>query len=508
MNESDPTGVTALDSQARTALAAQPSGPESLRMRARDAALHEPARAERLLGEAITLAPGFIAAHADLAALLCGLGRSDEALTQLDHAAASYPDEIWPLSLKAAVLSTERRAEEALAAHEAVMARAPHAAVPRLNYAHALKTLGRTQEAVACYRKALELDPANGSAWWGLADLRTVPLLPADVAAMQGALRGNPRDLTQQAHLHYALGKGLGDLGNYELSFQHYQEANRLRGQLAPHDPEATRELVDRFVTLLTPDRLGRHATSACDANDAIFIIGMPRTGSTLVEQILASHPLVEGTGELFELQAIADRFAPGGLAEASLPAALDRLSDADLREIGETYLGSTRKYRASGRPFFTDKMPFNWRLAPLIHLALPNAKIIDVRRNPLACCFSSFTTYFNRETGFPSDLMDLGRYYRDYARLIEHMNASLPGRIFRLDYERLVEDLEGEVARLLAYLGLPPHPGCLRFHETQRAVYTPSSQQVRSPINRKGLDHWRNYEPWLRELKDSIGGI
>lgn len=503
MNESSPPDLAAIEKKALAALAKQPNNAEALRLLASVLATGSaPQEAERLLRKAIALAPNFIIAYADLASLLCRLERADDAITLLDDAAATQPDEIWPLSIKAAVFSAERRAEDALAAHRAVVARAPHATVPWTNYAHALKAVGALEEAVTAYRKAIELDPANGSSWWGLANLRTVRFEAKDVAAMQKALAGNARDPLQQVHLHFGLGKGLGDLGHYEPSFRHYEEANRLRGRLVPYDAGSTTALVDGFVSLLTPELLSRRQTLEC-GKDAIFILGMPRSGSTLVEQILASHPMVEGAGELFDLRNVADHITPSGVAKATLPAALTGLSADDLKAIGERYLHVSRRHRKTDRPFFTDKMPSNWQLTPLIHLALPNAKIIDVRRDPLACCFSSFTTYFNLETSFPANLKDLGRYYRDYTRLMAHMDAALPGRIYRIRHEQVVEDLEGEVRRLLDFLELPFHPACLRFHETERAIYTPSAQQVRSPINRDGLDRWRNYEMWLKPLTE-----
>jgi hypothetical protein len=226
----------------------------------------------------------------------------------------------------------------------------------------------------------------------------------------------------------------------------------------------------------------------------------MPRSGSTLVEQILSSHPMVEGAGELSQLGEIVDRIG------TPWPQALPELGADALRALGQDYLAATRRFRRTDRPFFTDKMPSNWRYVGLIQLILPNAKIVDVRRHPLACGFSCFATYFSRDTAFPTSLDDLARYYRGYARMMDHLDAVLPGRIHRVQYERLVEDLEGETRRLLAYLDLPFHEACLRFHENPRAVHTPSAQQVRRPINRDGLGRWRDYEPWLAPLKDELG--
>ena len=451
-----------------------------------------------LLRRAIALDPKFVLAYADLASLLCRLERADEAISLLDEAIENHPHEVWPFSIKAAVLSTERRAEEALLAHEAVVARAPNVTVPWINYAHALKTVGRTEQAVAAYRKSLEFDSSNGSAWWGLANLRTVRLGAGDVAVMQQALKSGTRDPLQQVQLQFALGKALGDLGDYEQSFRHYEEANRLRGTVVPYDPTRTSEFVQQCEAVFTSEFYASRNSQGCDADDVIFIVGMPRSGSTLVEQILASHPMIEGAGELFELRNLADTIARKSSKSASLPDAIVQLNTNDPRFLGESYLRSSRRHRHTDRPFFTDKMPANWQLVPFIHLILPNAKIIDVRRPLPPCCLSSFATYFNGQTSFPTKLKDLAGYYGDYVRLMSHMDAVLPGRVHRVDYENLVEDVETETRRLLAYLGLPFDPACLHFDKNPRAVHTPSAQQVREPINRDGLDRWRNYEPWL----------
>lgn len=462
---------------------------------------------EAALRQAIAREPGNIQAYADLASLLFRLERPDEAMALLEDTIADYPREIWPHSLKAAVLMTERRADEALRAHAEVLDRAHHATVPWMNYGYALKTVGRTEEAVDAYRKSVAIDPGNGIAWWGLANLRTVRLGTEDVALMEQALQkrtlqNEGSHPLQYIQLHFALGKALGDLGHYERSFRHYEEANRLRGELAPYDAQAMHDFVRSAETLFTPDFFAQRSEYGHDADSIIFIVGMPRSGSTLVEQILASHPLIEGGGELFELQEIAEHIQQTSTRKASLIEAISELSPDELHTLGARYLASVRRHRRTDRPFFTDKMPANWQLVPLIHLILPNAKIIDVRRQPVACCFSAFTTYFNRHTRFPTRLTDLARYYGDYVSLTAHMDNTLPGRIFRLPYEQLVDDFEAETSRLLDHLGVPFDPACLRFHENARSVHTPSAQQVRRPINRDGLDYWRNYERWLAPLQ------
>lgn len=489
----------------RAHLAQAPGDAEALRMLAAIAARtgHAP-DAERLLRSALASEPDFVLGHADLSSLLCRMGRADEALALLDLEIDRRPTSVWPLSLKSGVLSTERRTEESLPVHEALLARAPDSTILWMNYGHALEALGHTRRAAAAYRKSLQLDAANGAAWWGLANLRSLPPSADDIRAMEGALTatGDPR---QKAQLHFSLGKAFGDLRLFEQSFEHYEKANTLRGILAPYDPQSTRDAVRTHEQALTPSFFaGRHGCGH-NADDVIFIVGMPRSGSTLVEQILASHPMVEGTGELFELQDIASAIS-GNAATKGSADILARLKPDEMEVLGQRYLDGTRRHRRSGRRCFTDKMPANWRFVPLIHLILPNARIIDVRRDPLPCCFSAFSTYFNRSSSFPTNLRDLGRYYNDYVRMMAHVDAVLPGRVYRLRYERLVDDPELEIRRLLDHLGLDFAPSCLRFHENSRAVHTPSAQQVRVPINRSGLDRWRNYDPWLAPLRNELG--
>lgn len=450
---------------------------------------------EHLLRQAVERSSGSVQAYADLCSFLCSEGRCDDALALLGMIFDRQPDKLWALSLKAAVLDAERRADEALVVHEALIERASQAAIPWVNYGHALRTVGRLADAVAAYRRSLAIDPASGFAWWGLADLRVIPFEADDIARMEQAL-GQARDDLGTVQLHFAMGKAYADLGGFEASFRHYELANDLRGRLVPYAAEATSDLVREIEAVFTPDLLARRAKPDNGASTPIFIIGMPRSGSTLIEQILASHPLVEGLGELSELKKIATRI--GGAS----PAGWATLDAVELRGLGESYLASIRRYRRTDRPFFTDKMPANWQFLGLIRLILPQAKIVDVRRHRIACCFSTFTTYFNSRTSVPTNLFDLGRYYQLYVDAISHFERITPGVLHRTDYEQVVKDLDGEVRRLLTRLDLPFDPACLRFHENSRAVHTPSAQQVRRPINRDGLDRWCAYERWLEPLR------
>jgi len=489
----------------RARLATDPDDLEAARLLARVAAMTgSSADAEELLRRVIKRAPAFVLAYADLTSLLGRLDRTDEAVALLDKVIEDPTRRLWALSLKASLLAGERRVEEALDVHEQLVARASRATIPWMNYGHALKTVGRLDDAVAAYRRSLKIDPSNGFAWWGLANLRTVRLSGHDVSLLEQALKGTSDD-AQRIQLHFALGKALGDLGQFELSFHHYQQANDIRRRLIPY--KAVDDLVRQTEAIFTPEFLAAQGDLGLEGSEAIFIVGMPRSGSTLIEQILASHPMIEGLGELFELQNIVTQIKGPSQSKTWLEV-IANLAPDERRALGQCYLNSTRRYRKTNQPFFTDKMPSNWQYIGLIHLILPNAKIIDVRRHPVACCFSNFTTYFNLHTSVPSNLEDLARHYRNYIRMTAHFAETLSGRIHTVQYERVIEDIEGEIRRLLAYLNLPFDTLCLRFHENLRVVDTPSSEQVRTPINREGLVRWRNYERWLAPIQNELTSL
>ncbi len=491
----------------RAHLASDPDDAQALRMLAEIAAVcGHGGDAERLLRQALDSAPGFVPLYVNLAALLQDLGRTDEALALLDEVLAKAPGNTMVLSFKAELLVAAGRMDEALTTHRALLALAPEAAVAWMNYGHALKIVGRADGAIAAYRESLRLDPANGFAWWGLADSRETRLDRCDIAAMQTALAGASDDLNR-VQLHFALGKALGDSRCFDESFGHYAAANAIRRSLIPYDPALAAETVRKAQALFTGEFLRARAGQGCAAPAPIFIVGLPRSGSTLVEQILSSHPSIEAGGELPDIERIATGVANKRAATSWLDAIGEMSADA-LRGLGESYIGSTRTHRRTDRPFLTDKMPFNWSYVGLIHLVLPNARIVDVRRHPLACCFANFARYFSRTVDFASGLEDLGRYYRAYVQMMAHFDRMLPGRIYRLSYEDLVEDLERETRRLLDHLGLPFDEACLRFHENPRPIHTPSAQQVRRPITREGLERWRDYEHWLRPLKAELGSV
>lgn len=465
------------------------------------------ADAEHLLRRALELAPTFTAARVNLATALHRQNKTGEALTQLDRLQdQANPAPLHPAqaNLRAAVLGKLGDFDEAIALYEDILSRVTGQPKIWMSYGHALKTVGRTADSVAAYRRATALRPAFGEAWWSIANLKTAAFDVTDIAAMEAALPDRQASTEDRFHLHFALGKALSDQGEPQAAFAHYAEGNRLRRAALPYEASRTSRAVDAAITLFTPDFFAAHRGSGCPAPDPIFIIGLPRAGSTLIEQILSSHSLVEGTMELPDLPALVGELRQEGV----WPDMLRDLDPVRLSALGEAYIERTRVQRREGRPYFIDKLPNNWLHAGLIQLILPNARIIDARRHPLDCGYSNFRQHFARGQAFSYDLGDIGRYYADYVRLMAHVDAVLPGRVHRVIHERLLDDPEGEVRALLAALGLPFEEACLQFHENRRPVRTASSEQVRRPINRDGEGQWRAVETQLQPLVAALGSV
>jgi tetratricopeptide (TPR) repeat protein len=407
----------------------------------------------------------------------------------------------------AAALARRGDEERAIAAYEDLLKSYPDHAKAWVGYGGVLKTVGRLAEAVAAYRKAVALAPGLAEAYWSLANLKTFRFTAAEAAAMRALSERADLADEDRVHLAFALGKALEDAGDYAASFRHYQSGNLRRRRSLNYDAGRVHDHVARSMALFTPAFFAERAGMGLEANDPIFIVGLPRAGSTLIEQILASHSKIEGTSELPNLLAVARRLAGPGrkIGQTAYPEILRNLDAAEFKAMGEAFLTGTRPHRKEGRPFFIDKAPNNFFHTGLIHLILPRARIIDARRGALACCFSCFKQHFTTGQAFTYDLTDLGRYYADYVALMDHFDAVLPGRVHRVIHEDLVADPRAAIARLLDYCGLPFEVACVRFHQTDRPVRTPSSDQVRRPIFTDGLEHWRNYEPWLGPLKAAL---
>ena len=465
--------------------------------------------AERLLSRALDLAPGFRPARHNYALVLHRQNRAAEALVQLDMLLVDDPHNAGVANLKAAVLGRIGEFDEAIALYGDVLERLPDQPKVWMSYGHALKTVGRQPDAIQAYRKSIALQPGLGEAWWSLANLKRVQFSAGDRDAMRGALTGE-LEAEERFHLEFALGKAEEDAADYVASFAHYAEGNRLRRKMVRYDANEIADHVARSKALFTPGFFAARAAGGCPAPDPIFVIGMPRAGSTLIEQILSSHPAIEGTMELPDMPAIASQLGGRKLRseETAYPEALADLSGEQRTALGEEYLERTRVQRKTDRHHFIDKMPNNFMHVGLIRLILPNAKIIDARRHPLACCFSNFKQHFARGQAFTYDLAELGRYYRDYAGLMDHFDEVQPGHVYRVFYEAVIEDIEREVRRLLDYLGLPFEEACLAYHETDRAVRTASSEQVREPIFREGLAQWRHFDTWLGPLRAELDSM
>jgi tetratricopeptide (TPR) repeat protein len=499
------------EAQLRAHLKKYPTDVAALRMLGEVAArLQRYQDAEALLARCLELAPSFTAARHHHAIVLHRQNKPAAALREVTELLEKDPRNPAYNNLKAAILARIGELQDAIEIYAGILAE--HPAQPKiwLSYGHALKTSGRENDSVAAYNKSIELLPSLGEAYWSLANLKTAQFTNEDVEAMRLQLPRPDLTVDDRLHLHFAMGKALEDKGEYAASFEHYAQGNQLRRAQLPYQPDEMSTHVRRVKSLYTAQFFADRKDYGAAAQDPIFIVGLPRSGSTLLEQILSSHSLVEGTMELPDITGIArSLFDRGKKSQAPGYSAVLATLDADqCRELGERYIAQTRIQRKTEAPFFIDKMPNNFAHIDLIQLALPRAKIIDARRHPLGCCFSGFKQHFARGQGFSYSLEDIGRYYRDYVELMAFFDAVLPGRIHRIIYESMIEDTESEVRRLLDYCGLPFEAGCLRFYENERAVRTASSQQVRKPIFREGVDHWRHYEPWLDPLKKSLGPV
>ena len=457
--------------------------------------------AENLLRRALDLSPSFTAARANLALVLYRQNRPEEAIAELNQVTTEEPESTGHFNLQAAAFGRIGEFEDALKLYEVVLAQAPGQSRIWMSYGHMLKTVGRSADGIAAYRKAIELMPELGEAWWSLANLKTFKFDETDIAAMETALARGDIAREDRFHLDFALGKAFEDRGSADDAFGYYAAGNALRRESLDYSAAETSRFVDKLIAIATPEFLTARAGLGCDAPDPVFVLGMPRAGSTLVEQILSSHSLIEGTSELPDIPVLARR-------DPRYPANLHELSAEQLCALGEEYLQRTRIQRKTERPLFIDKLPNNWAHVVFIWLILPNAKIIDARRHPLGCCFSNFKQHFARGQTFSYSLDDMGRYYADYVRLMAHLDAVQPQAVHRVNYEDMVDNTEAEVRRLLDYCGVPFEPGCLAFHQTTRAVRTASSEQVRQPIFREGTEGWKAFSGHLDPLRAALGPV
>ena len=492
-------------------LESYPTDVIALRMLAEVAARrHRYGEAEALLVRCLELMPSYTAARHQHAIVLHLQNKPMDALRAANDLLAMEPRNPAYMNLKAAILARIGELEDSIEIYASVLAE--HPAQPKiwLSYGHALKTHGHESGSRVAYRKSIELQPSLGEAYWSLANLKTAPFTISEFHTMRVQLERPDLAADDRLYLHFAMGKALEDKQEYATSFEHFALGNQLRRRQIRYRPDEMTKHVAQIKSLFSEQFFADRKNYGAAAADPIFIVGLPRAGSTLVEQILSSHSQVEGTMELTDIPIIARSLLDPGMSPkpASYSAALANLNAKRCCELGELYLARTRIQRKTAAPLFVDKMPNNFAHIDLIQLALPNSKIIDARRHPMACCFSAFKQHFARGQGFTYSLEDIGRYYRDYIELMAFFDQVLPGRIHRVNYEAMIDDSESEIRRLFDYCGLPFEKACLRFYENERAVRSASSQQVRKPIFRESLNHWRHYEPWLSPLKEALGAV
>jgi tetratricopeptide (TPR) repeat protein len=463
--------------------------------------------AQVLLAAVLERAPDYRIARQEYAFVLIELHRHQEARRELEQLMRDEPQNRALKSLYAAASAGLGEHQRAIDLYRELLLGTAADADTHLSIAHALKTLGESQAAIGAYRRAADCRAAFGDAYWSLANLKTYRFTPQELTRMQSALAAPSTALEDRYHLCFALGKACEDLGDFAQSFHHYRLGNELKRPECRYRPELIEGNTAQQIAVCTAEFFAHRAGWGNASPDPIFIVGLPRSGSTLIEQILASHSQVEGTQELPNVQQIVSRlrgFGPEG-DDPRYPRILTTLTAEEFAKLGDEYLAETRVYR-TGKTFFIDKMPNNFRHVGLIHLMLPNSRIIDARREPMACCFSNFKQLFANGQEFTYSIEEIARYYRTYLELMRHWNRVLPGRVLRVYHEDVVEDLEGSVRGVLDFCGLEFEPQCVAFHENRRSVRTASSEQVRQGIYREGLEQWKNFAPWLEPLQSALG--
>ena len=462
--------------------------------------------AELLLENALVLAPEHDAARYEYAVALLERHKHLRAREELERLLRKDPNNRMYRTTHATVCTGIGDYGKALPLYREILAETPQDAELHLSIAHALKTLGRTEEAIESYRAAAAVRPRFGEAYWSLANLKTYRFTDGELTRMRNDEASPDINPADRYHLCFALGKALEDRAEYAESFIYYERGNALKKIECRYTPEPLERNARLQASVCTREFFAARQDFGLPDMSPIFVVGLPRSGSTLIEQILASHSQVEGTMELADIPRLVQELQGRETVDSHprYPGVLSELSAPAFSRFAAAYLRDTSAYRL-GKPRFIDKMPNNFRHLGLIHLMFPNARIIDARRDPMACCFSNFKQLFASGQQFTYSIEDISRYYRMYAELMEHWEYALPGKILRVHHERVVDDLENNVRRILDFCGLRFEASCVEFHKTQRAVHSASSEQVRRPINRDGVDQWRHFEPWLGPLKQAL---
>ncbi len=482
---------------------------EGMRILAQLALRHgENDQAEFLLESILEFYPHLHDIRLEYIEVLKNRQKFEQAEAESAYLVAHAPERVTHLSVHAVNMMQAGRYDEALELFDRVLERVPKDAGTWTSKGHALKTLGREDEAVQAYRKAIKAKQDHGDGFYSLANLKTYKFLPDEIALMDRLAADEGLLPNDAVHISFSLAKAYEDQKAYDVAFRHLEKGNELKRIQSGYTPDVMQAELEAQKAVCTSDLFEKQGGMGHCAPDPIFIVGLPRAGSTLIEQILASHSQIDGTLELPNILSLAHRLRGKKRSNSdavAYPANLNALTGEELAQMGRDFIDETRLHR-QGAPFFTDKMPNNFRHIGLIHLILPNAKIIDARRDPMDCCFSGFKQLFAQGQEFTYGLEEIGRYYADYVALMEHWHAVLPGKILHVQHEDVLDDLETQVARMLDYLGLPFEQACLDFHTTERAVRTASSAQVRQPLNRKGVGAWRPFEPYLNPLKKALG--
>jgi len=509
--------LSAAENILRTYLHTAGNHVEALRLLARIEHRRDELReAERLFETVLQLAPNYHAARVDYVRVLIDQQKYGQAREQIETLLKLESGNRDYLSLYAAACTGLGEHDAVIGVYRQLLSASPECCELHVLLGHSLKTVGRRKEATESYQAAAAARPGFGDAYWSLANLKTYRFSQDEIARMRAEETAPGTDPVDRYHLCFALGKAFEDASDYAESWQYYERGNTLKRAESRYHVGITEAHTRKQIEVCTAQFFAARTGVGVPDPDPIFIVGLPRSGSTLIEQILASHSRIDGTQELFDIQRIVLGMEPQQRSvlevpnevlndDPHYPAVLAELAPEDFRKLGERYITDTHAYRGA-KPCFIDKMPNNFRHVGLIHLMMPNAKIIDVRREPMACCFSNLKQLFAKGQEFTYSIEDIARYYRTYLDLMQHWDAVLPGRVLRVRYEDVVENLEGNVRRILAFCGLEFESACIEFYKTERNVCTASSEQVRQPIFREGLFQWRNYEPWLRPLKNRLG--
>ena len=465
--------------------------------------------AEQLLEHCLGLAPDYHLARLNYAHVLNKQEKSQQALLEIATLEKYQPNVPPQQILKAAILVRLGQFEEAIALYDALITKLPEQANLYTSRGHALKTIGDQEASIASYRQAIICAPSNGEAYWSLANLKTFRFEPSEIQLMKKQMKIKQLPSFDRINICFALGKALEDNKEFEQSFHYYKLGNEFKQSIERYDADETTELIERTITTCQSPIFENNCEQGCSRADPIFIVGLPRSGSTLLEQILASHSMVDGTKELPDIIAmvrkLSDRKKRNEISK--YPEVIAKLSAEQRLALGNEYISKTRIHRGDA-PFFIDKMPNNFAHIGLIKLILPNAKIIDARRQPMSACFSGFKQLFSAGQAFSYDLENIARYYKDYLHLMAHWHKVLPNQVLTVSYEDVVNDFENQVRQVLNFCGLPFEQNCLEFYNNARAVNTASSEQVRQPINTKGLDAWKPFEAYLTPLQSKLSSI